>query len=185
MVEVDGPTSDLQVAVRDVDGERYVLTFDVGSLDQVEEEFDFALYASVALFSLLSLALGSWGSGRVIAPVRKLADEVRALSDHAPDASPALRGSWSNNEVGERARAFEIYLRRLQGFIERERSFSADVSHELRNPIMAMSSCLDLLLRQADPVPERQRWLLRMNRAVTRMSELVEALSCAGSRRHA
>lgn len=173
--EVEDSDRDLQIVVRDINGERYVLALDTRSLDQVEHAFDLALYTGVVLFSLLSLGLGYWGSGCAIAPVRKLAREVRALGELPPDATPTLRGSWANDEVGELARAFEAYMRRLQGFIERERSFTADVSHELPNPIMAMSSSLYLLLLKTAPIPERQRWLLRMNRAVDRMSELVEA----------
>lgn len=172
--EIEEPQRDLQVGVRDAGGARFVLTVDTSSLDLVEDDLDLALAAGVVAFSLLSLWLGYWGAGRVIAPVRTLAAEVRSLDHDAHRGQLVLRGAWSRDEVGELARAFEAYAGRLQGFIARERSFTADVSHELRNPIMVASSSLDLLLETPDPDPERQRRLERLHRAVTRMSELVD-----------
>jgi signal transduction histidine kinase len=41
----------------------------------------------------------------------------------------------ANDEVGERAKAVNHYRGLLSDFVERERSITGDISHELRTPV--------------------------------------------------
>src|SRR5512144_1315417 len=90
-----------------------------------------------------SFAGGFWLASRVTASVTRLAEQVKHAEPGDMDLS--LIKLTGNDEVGELARAFDRYVRRLQEFIERENYFTADVSHELRTPLAIMLGTVEVL----------------------------------------
>ena len=163
--EQDG--RELNVAVRDLGPNRYILTYDDVPLDRMETILTVVLVLAVLGFSYATLWLGFWMSGRLLEPVTSLASQVRSLGDEVRAIS--FEGTWSDDEVGDLARAFERYSARLCAFVERERSFTSDVSHELRNPIMSASGTLDVVLSDSTLDPGVRERLARLRRAVDRM----------------
>ncbi|WP_348693261.1 sensor histidine kinase [Stutzerimonas balearica] len=160
------------VYVRDLDGERYVL---------MEEQNEFevrkhALFNTVLAGFVLSV-LGAWLLGRlmadkVMAPVSRLALQVRHRDQLHPLAPP-LALQYADDEVGHLAAAFDSTLGQLRQTLERERLFTADVSHELRTPLMVVLGACELLL--AGELPERsRRQAERIQRAAEEMQALVE-----------
>lgn len=128
----------------------------------------------IALTSLAAAAGGWWLAGRVIAPVRELARRVRERQPD--DLTTPLTEGLPGDEVGELARAFERYLARFGAFVERERAFSADASHELRTPIAVIQGAMEIL--QADPAltPAMRTRVERAARACRAMADLTSAL---------
>jgi len=125
------------VYVRDLDGERYVLMEDQNEFEEREN----ALFKTVLAGFLLSV-LGAWLLGRlmahkVMAPVSRLANQVRHRDQLHPLAPP-LALQYVDDEVGHLAAAFDSTLGQLHQTLERERLFTADVSHELRTPLMVV-----------------------------------------------
>ena len=169
---------ELLVAVRDEGPRRYVLTYDETPLNRLETYFTIGLILGILGFTYAALWLGSWMSGRILKPVISLARQINDIGDEV--SRPLLRGPWGDDEIGDLARAFEHYAERLGHFIERERAFTADVSHELRNPIMSASSALELLLDEPDLAPTTRERLQRLNRALDRMAETVDVFLALG-----
>jgi signal transduction histidine kinase len=163
---------ELQIAVRDEGDTRFALVYDGTSLEILETDLVVGLIFGVGVFSYAALWLGFWASGRVVEPITDLANRIRTLGNRMDNV--ALDGEWGDDEVGELARAFERYSKRLREFIERETEFTADVSHELRNPIMSASSTIELLLARRELGPSARPQLLRIQRAVARMADLVD-----------
>jgi signal transduction histidine kinase len=163
-----------RVAVAERAGVRYVLLFDQATQMQREQRFVFYLAGGILIMTLLSAAGGYWLAGRVVAPVARLAREIRAATPEGQ--SPALSGHFSEDELGEMARAFDNYIERLRAFIDRERAFTADVSHELRTPLAVIEGATEVL--QGDSVlSERQKQRIeRIARASRDMVELTTAL---------
>lgn len=163
-----------RIAVEQRGATRFYLLYDQTHLKTRQHYFTALLAGGVVLMSLLSALGGAWLAGRVIAPVTELAGRVRALGPDALDAD--LAADFSQDEVGELARAVEAYRARLRAFIERERVFTADVSHELRTPLTVIGGAVEVLL--ADPqLQETQRTrLARIDRAVHDMTEISAAL---------
>ncbi len=160
------------VFVRDVAGERYVLIEDQHEFEAREN----ALFNAVLVGFLLSV-LGAWVLGRlmanrVMAPVRRLANQVRHRDQLHPLAPP-LALQYPDDEVGHLAAAFDSTLGQLRQTLERERLFTADVSHELRTPLMVMLGACELL-EQGELPPRAQRQAARIQRAAQEMQELVE-----------
>lgn len=171
-LDLDGARYRIAVEQRGVT--RFYLLYDQTHLKTRQHYFTALLAGGVVLMSLLSALGGAWLAGRVIAPVTELAGRVRALGPDALDAD--LATDFSQDEVGELARAVEAYRARLRAFIERERVFTADVSHELRTPLTVIGGAVEVLL--ADPqLQEAQRTRLgRIDRAVHDMTEISGAL---------
>jgi signal transduction histidine kinase len=143
-----------------------------------EERFALMLILGMTLTTLLSAAGGWWLAGRVIAPVRDLAERVRGRDPAAgPMAGVAPAGDdLPNDEVGELAQTIEGYVQRLGAFVERERAFVSDASHELRTPLAVIQGAVEVL--QADPRLDArtQARLDRIARATQGMTDLTTAL---------
>jgi len=157
---------------RQIDGEQYLLVEE----QQEFEERENALFAVVLAGFVLSI-LGAWGLGRlmaakVMAPVSRLAQQVRHRDQLHPLAPP-LALQYPDDEVGHLAAAFDSTLGQLRQGLERERLFTSDVSHELRTPLMVILGACELL-DQTD-LPEKSRTQAqRIERAAQEMHELVQ-----------
>ena len=143
-----------------------------------EERFALMLILGMTLTTLLSAAGGWWLAGRVIAPVRELAERVRGRDPAAGPmtAADAADDGLPHDEVGELAQTIEGYVQRLRAFVERERAFVSNASHELRTPLAVIQGAVEVL--QADPrLDDRTQGRLdRIARATRGMTDLTTAL---------
>lgn len=160
------------VYVRDLDGERYVLMEDQNEFEEREN----ALFKTVLAGFLLSV-LGAWLLGRlmahkVMAPVSRLANQVRHRDQLHPLAPP-LALQYVDDEVGHLAAAFDSTLGQLRQTLERERLFTADVAHELRTPLAGLRLHLELIEKahHVDVKPLLQR-LDQMTQSVSQLLQL-------------
>lgn len=64
-------------------------------------------------------------------------------------------------------------FRRLTTSFEREKRFTADAAHEMRNPITALKIHIDNLLEE---LPEKSESILKIKHAIDRLSNLVEQM---------
>jgi len=156
-----------------VDGRRYVLLQDQSDFEERER----VLFAVVLVGFVLSLALAvflGWVLARkVMAPVVRLARQVRHR-DQLLGLAPPLAPDYAADEVGELAVAFDATLGRLRQALTRERLFTSDVSHELRTPLMVLASSCELLLENPGIDPRGRNQVERIARASEEMRELVQ-----------
>ncbi|MBY6205904.1 ATP-binding protein [Halomonas denitrificans] len=150
------------------------LTYDVSENRELARRLVIALLVAIALFSLLSLALGVWSAGRVMAPVSNLARRLKALEGN--EGRLDLARHFPDDEVGQLAAVVDEYALKLHELVERDKAFNADVSHELRTPLAVISGATELLLAQPD-LPDRTRErLLRIARAARQSTDITTAL---------
>ncbi|SCW88830.1 MULTISPECIES: HAMP domain-containing sensor histidine kinase [unclassified Pseudomonas] len=156
-----------------VDGRHYVLLQDQSDFEERER----VLFAVVLVGFVLSLALAvflGWVlARRVMAPVVRLARQVRHR-DQLLGLAPPLAPDYAADEVGELAVAFDATLGRLRQALTRERLFTSDVSHELRTPLMVLATSCELLLENPALDPRGRTQVERINRASEEMRELVQ-----------
>src|SRR5437868_5802340 len=156
-----------------VDGRRYVLLQDQSDFEERER----VLFAVVLVGFVLSLALAvflGWVlARRVMAPVVRLARQVRHR-DQLLGLAPPLAPDYAADEVGELAVAFDATLGRLRQALSRERLFTSDVSHELRTPLMVLASSCELLLENPCIDQRGRAQVERIARACEDMRELVQ-----------
>lgn len=156
-----------------VDGRRYVLLQDQSDFEERER----VLFAIVVVGFVLSLALAvflGWLLARkVMAPVIRLARQIRHR-DQLLGLAPPLAPDYAADEVGQLAVAFDDTLGRLRDALNRERLFTSDVSHELRTPLMVLASSCELLLVNPNIEPRVRSQIERIARATEEMQELVK-----------
>ena len=160
------------VYTRTVAGERYQLVQEQHEFEQREQ----TLYGAVVLGFFLSVVaawiLGQWMARKVMAPVTRLAHQVR-YRDQIHPASPPLALDYPDDEVGHLAAAFDNALDKLRLALSRERLFTSDVSHELRTPLMIIASSCELLNAGSLDLTQRDQ-VDRITRAALEMKELVQ-----------
>lgn len=163
-----------RIAVLERQGERYFLLYDTTLQQRREQRFVLQLGLIATVMTLLSALGGVWLSRMVVAPVSELATRVRHRG--VEDWEHSLADEFPSDEVGELARVFDRQLIRMRAFIERERAFGADVSHELRTALAVILSATEVLLSD-DMLNEKQKARIgRIERAARDMAELGTAL---------
>jgi signal transduction histidine kinase len=171
-LKIDGVT--YRVGVRERADLTLYMLHNRTQLERREQRFALILVAGVTLVALLAAAGGWWLAGRVIAPVRELAERVRGR-DPADPLDPFAEG-LPNDEVGDLARTIARYLARLRAFVERERAFAGNASHELRTPLAVIQSTAEVLLADEGLDARTHGRAERIARATRGMADLTEAL---------
>jgi len=156
-----------------VDGRRYVLLQDQSDFEERERVLFAVVLVGFVLALALAVFLGWVLARRVMAPVVRLARQVRHR-DQLLGLAPPLAPDYAADEVGELAVAFDATLGRLRDALTRERLFTSDVSHELRTPLMVLATSCELLLENPALDPRGRNQVERIARASEEMRELVQ-----------
>lgn len=159
---------------KEAQGTRFYFLFDESAFEEFESVITLGVWTLVALALLISAWLSFLLASRVIRPVTELASEVSAA--HRTESDVAADHSIDFDELGVLRQAFHDYQQRLDGMLAREREFSADVSHELRSPLMALSSAAENLLGQEDGSARTADLARRILRYCEQMNLMIEAL---------
>ena len=163
-----------KLAVRKTPSAWFFLAYDMTQATRGEQQFNRWIYASVLLFTLLSLLVGWWAAARVMSPVSELA---RRLKQSGRSAQPeALAAHFPDDEVGQLAEALDDYAERLTDVVQRDREFNADVSHELRTPLAVIRGAVELLLSKPELDDKTRSRLARIERAEQQCTDLISAL---------
>ncbi|QOW18998.1 HAMP domain-containing histidine kinase [Lysobacter ciconiae] len=170
----DGTEFAYKLAVRKTPQAWFFLAYDMTPSMRSEERFNHALYASVLVFTLLSLVLGWWSASRVMSPVSELAQRLKESGRSA--AAESLADHFPDDEVGQLAEALDDYAGRLTEVVQRDREFNADVSHELRTPLAVIRGAVELLLSNPQLDDKTRMRLMRIQRAEQQCTDLISAL---------
>jgi len=117
-------------------------------------------------------------SHRMVSPVSWLADQVNKIDFSAKEISPINLDEIpfkTDDEIQLLANSIVHLGERLDNFIERERNFTRDASHELRSPLTVIRIASDMLLSEQDLTPPAQKSVLKIKRAADDMEDLTEA----------
>ena len=123
-----------------------------GSLDPVRRSVDTVQEGLLVSFPLLLGAVGvlAWVlAGRALRPVEAIRVEVESITGSTLDRRvPVPR---SGDEVSRLAHTMNAMLDRLEDASTRQQRFVADASHELRSPVTAIRTELEVAKRTAAP----------------------------------
>jgi signal transduction histidine kinase len=150
----------------------------VGSLEPLRSR-ERRLAGGLALAGLVVIPLAAVGgralAGRALRPLAGLVDDIRAL-DPARLDSRLRAPAGTVEEIEVLTAAFNDQLARLEAVLESMRRFTADASHEIRNPLSVLRAGIEIALRR-DREPEDYRRLLRENlQEIARLHAVVEGL---------
>jgi signal transduction histidine kinase len=163
----------LDVLVRDGDFGRLYITYDV--TNYVRQETIAIIVLALGVLTIVVIAgFAAFGiSRRLVEPVTALADRLTQIDPGERHVRVAAQ--FAGNELEPIARSIDTFMERLDGFVEREQSFTATASHELRTPLAVIRGAVELLETQAQQ-PGSLNALARIQRAVREMSEFTDAL---------
>jgi two-component system sensor histidine kinase MprB len=127
--------------------------------------------AGVALAAILGLVV----SRTAVAPLSRLAREAEAVG--ATGDLTRRVGISGPDEIGRLGSRFDEMLAALEGSARAQRQLVADASHELRTPIAAVRTSVDLLARHPDLSSSEREAALTLARAqLEELSALVADL---------
>jgi signal transduction histidine kinase len=160
--------------VADVDGQSGVLSLDISDLERSEMNLAFYMAAWTAPVMVALAVIAHFGTAWLVGP---LASMARTISEWSPDSvgQRISVNSTAPHEAAIIARALNEYGERLDRFLERERAFINMASHELRTPIAAISSSIDVAL-DMDPDSKARPHLEEVRRTALDMNRLISLL---------
>ncbi len=123
---------------------------------------------------LLAVVGGYLLAGRALSPVDALTRKAREIT--ADRLSERLPVDNPDDEIGRLAAVFNETLARLESSFERLRRFTADASHELRNPLTSIRSVGEVVLQESSGVDEYRDAIGSMLEDVDRLTGLVDDL---------
>jgi signal transduction histidine kinase len=105
---------------------------------------------SIFVMMLAIIALTGWiFASRALKPLQKTIREVQAIP--ATDLKHRLGGTESVDEIGELVRIINDLLLRIENSVNLQKTFVANVSHEIKNPVTKIISQIEVtLLRERD-----------------------------------
>jgi signal transduction histidine kinase len=160
------------VALRSGRGWVYVAT-SLGQVDLTTTRLAALLLLGLPVL-LLVVATAIWRAvGRALRPVEQIRASAAAIGGAQLDARVPTPDS--GDEIARLAQTMNAMLARIQDATVRQREFVGDASHELRSPLAALQTELDVALAYPDG-PDPAAVLLRLSLQTERMSNLLNDL---------
>ncbi|WP_315130368.1 HAMP domain-containing sensor histidine kinase [Achromobacter marplatensis] len=160
------------VMVDDQDGQRYMLLRDYTDYEQSQVASHWAAVSGLAGSLALAFILGILATRRLLRPLSRLAAQVNARGAQPPQTR--LAEDYPPDEIGQLAAAFDATYNQLEQALRREQLFTADVGHELRTPLMVISSSCELLREEQALDASGQARLARIEAAAADMGERLD-----------
>jgi heavy metal sensor kinase len=135
-----------------------------------------ALFLSITVAALVGVASvsGYWLAGRVLRPVRIMAETAQNLSEH--DLHRRIELDLPADELGDLATTLNGMLGRLEAAFGSLQRFTADAAHELRAPLALMRTEVEVALRAGVESQDARRVLETVNAEVRRLSRTADQL---------
>ncbi|MGW6687390.1 sensor histidine kinase [Streptomyces sp. NPDC054961] len=125
----------------------YAMTV-LGDVDDANRAVALGLLAGAPPLIAFAAALAWWVTGQALRPVGAIRAELAAVT--ASELDRRVPDPGGADEIAQLARTVNDTLDRLERGDARQRQFTADASHELRNPLAAVRSRLEVALRDPD-----------------------------------
>jgi two-component system, OmpR family, heavy metal sensor histidine kinase CusS len=151
-------------------------TFILGAADpQAKYEgvltgFTSVLLMSTAVILFVATLCGVWLGRRALAPVARIAEDARAITDS--NLSARLAVPDSRDELQQLSETLNEMLERIERSFMRTKQFTADASHELRAPMTLIYTAAQYALRR----PRRREELVESLQKIVNESRRTASL---------
>lgn len=117
-------------------------------------------------------------SNHLLSPIVWLANKFDRFDPAHPNASLEDLSDVPGDvdwEVEKLVKSFGSYSRRIRRFVERERAFTRDASHEFRTPLTVIKMASDMMLAEQNLDDYSRKYVTRIKGAARDMEELIDA----------
>ncbi|MGH2717559.1 MAG: ATP-binding protein [Actinomycetota bacterium] len=132
------------VAVPSVDSAYFEL-FPLTELQRTLNLLARALLLAAVAVALVAASLGRLAAGRVVRPLRPVAEAAEQIAQGALDTRLS---EDADPDLQRLVEAFNAMAAALEARVERDARFAADLSHELRSPLAAVQAAVDVIERR-------------------------------------
>ncbi|WDP84480.1 MAG: HAMP domain-containing histidine kinase [Desulfobacter sp.] len=132
------------------------------------------LLISLALLLISGAIIGGITSKVMFQPVKSLMDKIQGLNpENIPDHWTEKKQS---NEIGMLTATIESGMNRIREFVQREKPFTRDASHELRTSLTVVKGAVEIMETQPEVLtnPLLKKPLNRISMSVKEMETTVE-----------
>ncbi len=140
----------------------------------VVRAFNSILLMSAPLVLIFATVCGLWLGRRALAPVGRIADDARAITE--TNLSARLAVPDSNDEVQQLSETLNEMLGRIEESFRRTRQFTSDASHELRAPMTLIYTAAQFSLRRERSREELTDSMQKILRESKRTAALIDDL---------
>lgn len=147
---------------------------DLGEVQETLRHLRYAMLLLIPAGVLVAALGGLWLAGRALAPVAAIARRAREIE--ASSLDQRLPHPGTEDEIGRLVDTLNRMIGRLAESFHAMRRFTADASHELRNPLATMRNTLDVVLDQPRTVAQQREALESLGEDVDRLRRIVEDL---------
>ncbi len=116
---------------------------------QLFQDLQRAFWGASLIASAVALLLGVLFVKGLLRPVNELTEAARALARGELSRRVEIR---TNDEVGELSMAFNQMAENLELSEDRRREMTADIAHELRNPLAVIKARLEAIIDGVHPL---------------------------------
>ena len=159
------------VALTSGPGWIYIAT-SLAQVDAATNSLTWSLVAALpTLIALVALTV-FFAAGRSLRPIEKIRRQAVSIGT---DLSKRVPVPQSHDEVSRLAVTVNQMLDRLQASAQRQKQFIGDASHELRSPLAALRTQVEVALAQGDKADAADT-LERVEAQAVRMTDLIDDL---------
>ncbi|MEE2984310.1 MAG: HAMP domain-containing sensor histidine kinase [Pseudomonadota bacterium] len=158
---------------------RLYLIFDANNVDKLATYFGIMPLALMLIVLYCSAWVAYGIARRAVSPVVRLARAVRDIDVETADLEAfeaANQGQGHDVEIYSLSNALRHLMARVDRFVERERTFTRETSHELRSPLTVIRMASDALLNRETLGDGARSLIAKIKRSAQDMEELTEAL---------
>ena len=145
-----------------------------GKYDGVLTAFTSVLLLSTPVILTLATLCGLWLGRRALAPVARITEDARAITEQ--NLSARLAVPDSRDELQQLSETLNAMLNRIEESFSRIRQFTADASHELRAPMTLIYTAAQYSLRRERSRDELLGGMQKIQRESQRTTALIDDL---------
>jgi len=145
-----------------------------GKYRGVLSAFTWVLLLSTPIILTLATLCGLWLGRRALAPVARITEDARAISEQ--NLSARLAVPDSKDELQDLSETLNAMLGRIEESFSRIKQFTADASHELRAPMTLIYTAAQYSLRRERSRDELLGSMQKIQRESQRTTALIDDL---------
>ncbi len=135
----------------------YFEAFPLSDVERTLSTIRTTLSLGILLITIAAGVLGFSVSRNVLRPLKRVSKAANAIATGGLDTRLEPEDDEDLNQL---ATSFNEMVDAVQARIEREQRFASDVSHELRSPVTALTTAVEVLETRRDDLSERNRQAL-------------------------